>query len=169
MQTLRRLTFLCVFWPFILHAQPSHSELSVWVNEAIVATYTYDFQNFIPQQRTIARYFSSEGWLAYSHAINKAHLPETVQKNNYFVSAVAQMPPHIINSDSTHWQASMPVLVVYKNPQYQQKQMLNVKIYFSTADTGQGVRGLVIDSLQANETAAPCVCQASNPPPDSTQ
>jgi hypothetical protein len=52
----------------------------------------------------------------------------------------------------------MPLLVVYQNPQYQQKQTLEVTITFTTAPSGQGIRGLAITSLQAKTITPACQC-----------
>lgn len=138
---------------------PDNTQLSVWVNEAIVATYSYDYKNYLERQRAIAKYFTAEGWTAYSAALNNSKLPEAVKTNAYAVSAVATLPPEIKLISTNHWQAVMPILVVYKNPQYQQKQILNVSIHFESVPAGQGVRGLSISSLQAKISEPPCQCQ----------
>lgn len=140
-------------------ASPSDTELAVWANEAIVATYTYNYQNYLARQREIANYFTSTGWSAYSSALNASGLPAAVAKNAYFVSAVATFPPQIKGIDGGHWQATMPLLVVYKNPQYQQKQTLQVTIQFSQVPSGQGVRGLAISSLQSKQSDPICECK----------
>jgi len=131
---------------------------AVWVNEAIVATYTYNFQNYLSRQKEIALYFSANGWIAYTKALNDSKLPESVQKNSYYLSAVATMPPTIKLVSDNQWQAVMPLLVVYKNPQYQQKQTLEITLGFTTAPSGQGVRGLAISSLQAKVVKPACKC-----------
>jgi hypothetical protein len=145
-------------------AVPDNTQLAVWANEAIVATYSYDYKNFLLRQKEIAKYFTAQGWIAYSTALNAAKLPETVQKNSYFVSAVATLPPEIKVINSTQWQATMPLLVLYKNPQYQQTQQLLITIHFIPAPAGQGVRGLAIASLQAKVIEAPCKCQPQAKP-----
>ncbi|WP_232220283.1 hypothetical protein [Legionella tunisiensis] len=61
--------------------------------------------------------------------------------------------------NAVQWQAVMPLLVVYRNPQYQQKQNLRVTINFNRAPSGQGVRGFAISSLQAQVITPPCQCQ----------
>ncbi|MFI4962400.1 MAG: DotI/IcmL family type IV secretion protein [Legionellales bacterium] len=139
-------------------ATPDKTQLAVWANEAIVATYTYDYKNYLQEQKEIAIYFTSEGWMAYSKALNASKLPDSVQKNNYYVSAVATQPPQITLVDPLHWQAMMPLLVHYKNPQSQQQQNLKVVITFSQAPAGQGVRGLSITSLQSTIISPPCPC-----------
>ncbi|KTD20935.1 IcmL/DotI homolog [Legionella lansingensis] len=136
-----------------------NTQLTVWANEAIVATYTYDYKNFLPRQKEIAKYFTAEGWTAYSNALNAAKLPEVIQKNSYFVSAVATLPPVVKAITDSRWEATMPLLVLYKNPQYQQTQNLLVTINFIRAPSGQGVRGLAIASLQSKVIAPPCKCQ----------
>ncbi|MFI4918062.1 MAG: DotI/IcmL family type IV secretion protein [Legionellales bacterium] len=140
------------------HTAADKTQLAVWANEAIIATYSYDYQNYVSEQKEIAKYFTSNGWINYTKALNASKLPDSVQKNNYVVSAVATQPPQVITSDATHWQATMPILVVFKNPQYQQQQHLKVVLTFTNAQAGQGVRGLSISSLQTTVTEPPCAC-----------
>ncbi|MCA0403750.1 MAG: DotI/IcmL family type IV secretion protein [Proteobacteria bacterium] len=145
---------------FASPAQPvDNAQLSVWANEAIVATYSYNYQNFLTRQKEIAKYFTSEGWMAYSKALNDAKLPQSIQDNSYAVSAVATLPPTITTVKENEWQASMPILVLYQNPQYKQTQTLNVILRFTEAKSGTGVRGLAIISLDAKEAAPACKCQ----------
>lgn len=129
----------------------------VWANEAIVSTYTFDYKNFLERQKVIAKYFTSEGWKAYSQALLKSQLFQSIEKNKYDVTSVATLPPEIKQIDASNWQATMPVLVLYKNPQYQQKQYLDVVITFTASE--QGVRGYAITSLQSKATSEPCACQ----------
>lgn len=144
--------------PCAAFADVDYTQLEVWANEAIVATYTYNFKNYIVRQKEIAQYFSSNGWIAYSKALTDSKLPEAVQANSYFVSAVATMPPKIKVLRSNYFQATMPLLVVYSNPQYQQKQNLKVTLEFTSAASGQGVRGFAIESLQAAPSSPACKC-----------
>ena len=152
------LCFSLFALPLQAFATADDTQLSVWTNEAIVATYTYNYQNFLERQKEIAVYFSSKGWMGYTKAMTDSKLIDNVQKNNYYVSAVATMPPQIKQIRSDYWQAIMPILVVYKNPQYQQKQTLEVTLEFTTAPSGQGVRGLAITSLQAKQLKPTCQC-----------
>ncbi|QMT61764.1 DotI/IcmL family type IV secretion protein [Legionella sp. PC997] len=149
--------FLSIFFQFS-YAQPEPAQLSVWVNEAIVATYTYSYKNYLEDQKKIAKYFAADAWISYSKALNASKLPEDVQKNLYNVSAVATAPPVITNIDPTHWKATMGLIVAYQNPQYQQRQHLKVTINFMVAPSGQGVRGYTITSLQSVVTKQPCKC-----------
>lgn len=156
--------FFLILWAGVLQATPDNVQLAVWANEAIVATYTFSYKDFIAQQRGIANYFTAEGWTNYSKALNASKLPEAVLSNSYFVNAVATLPPEITLIKPGQWRASMPLLVTYKNTQYQQKQTLQVVIHFSEAASGQGVRGLAINSLQSKISIPACRCQMVVPP-----
>ena len=156
--TLILLRMILLIAAYSANATPDKTQLSVWANEAIIATYTLDHKNYLQDQKRIAKYFTSSGWITFSKAFNDSKLPESIQKNQYEVSAVALLPPEIKPLDSTHWRAVMPVLVVYKNPQYQQKQTLEVVLDFGETSADQGVRGLSVISLQAKVTEPPCQC-----------
>lgn len=147
-----------LFFAPLGHATPDKTQLAVWANEAIVATYTFDYKNYLQEQKQIAKYFTADGWIAYSKALADSKLPETVQKNLYFVSAVATQPPVITDVDPTHWNATMNLLVLYQNPEFKQQQTLKVVIGITEAPSGQGVRGLSMTSLQANVSKPPCEC-----------
>lgn len=143
-------------------AQSNVTELSVWANEAIVATYSFSAQRYIENQKDIAHYYTADGWVAYSQALNDSKLPEAVAKNQYTVTSVATLPPLVVLVRDNLWQATMPLLVLYKNPQYQQTQNLNITIQFKAVGSGLGVRGYAITRFDAKSASAPCVCQASS-------
>jgi hypothetical protein len=135
-----------------------NSQRAVWANEAIVATFTYDHNNFLDRQKDIAHYFTADGWIRYSQALKEAHLAETVKSHFYTVNAVATQPPDITALGSGKWQAVMPVLVVYKNPEYTQQQTLKITVTFIEAPSGTGVRGFAMTDLVAVVDKAPCQC-----------
>lgn len=162
------LSLIFITLPWSTHADNNNTALTVWANEAIVATYTYNYQNFLERQKEIAFYFTAEGWIAYSKALTASQLPDTVKKNAYDVSAVATLPPMIKSVGNNAWQAKMPLLVVYKNPQYLQKQTLDITMNFTTAPSGQGVRGYAITSMTSTVATPPCQCTADAHPTDDT-
>ena len=158
----RIIAIFIMFFTLQAHATDP-IELEVWANAAIVATDTYDYQNFMERQKEIAKYFTADAWISYSKALQAAKLIESVQQNNYSVSAVATLPPTITLVRPNHWQAVMPILVLYKNSKYQQTQSLDITLNFTAVPAGQGVRGYTITSLQAKTGAPPCKCaQAKN-------
>lgn len=159
------ISFIFSFWySSVSIANPIVNNIpqAVWVNEAIITTYTMDFEHFITQEKEIAKYFTSEGWISYSKALNASKLPENIKTNSYYVSAVATLPPTIKMIDKQEWEANMPILVIYKNPVYQQKQQLMITLRFIASMT-QGVRGLAIKSITSTEIAPPCRCAQKAP------
>ena len=148
--------------PVSLWATPEDIQLSIWANEAIITTYTFSDKNIVPEQQQIAHYFTAKGWIAYNAALKTSGLLETIQQNHLNVSAVATTPPQIEIVRPNTWRAVMPVLVVYKNEHYQQKQTLAVTIQFVRVTDGSGVRNLAIESLQTKEIKEPCKCDVSS-------
>ena len=161
-----RIILMCILWavlPLQALATPDSTQLAVWANEAIVATFTYNHENFLPRQKEIAQYFTAKSWIAYSKALQEAKLPETVKTNSYYVSAVATLPPAVTALKDHTWQAVMPILVIYKNPEYKQKQTLAITINFKEVPADTGVRGLAITRLQSTVAQAPCKCAKKGP------
>lgn len=161
-----RIILLCILWvisPLQALATPDSTQLAVWTNEAIVATFTYNHENFVARQKEIAQYFTADSWIAYSKALQEAKLPETVKSNSYYVSAVATLPPEVTAVSDHSWQAIMPILVIYKNPEYKQKQTLAITIDFKEVSADTGVRGLAITRMQSKVAQAPCKCAKQGP------
>lgn len=138
-------------------AKPSNAKLTVWVSEAVVTAYTFDHKDFLKQQKQIAKYFTSDGWINFSKALKDSKIPDDVKKNSYYVSAVPLMPPEIKKTSENEWQAVIPVLVLYKNPSYKQKQSLKVTVEFVQTDK-EGVNGFAISRFRTIVTEPPCRC-----------
>ncbi|USQ13558.1 DotI/IcmL family type IV secretion protein [Legionella lytica] len=169
LNTIRSLVAALALGSPLVYAGPDLAPLIVWVNEAVVATNTYSYKNYLQDQKQIAKYFTADAWIAYNKALNTSQLPEAVQKNLYYVSAIPTEPPVITPIDATHWKAVTNLLVVYQNPQYQQHQTLKVTVNFGVAPSGQGVRGYSITNLQAVTAKPPCQCPIDEemaPPPN---
>lgn len=79
---IRRYISGLLFWFVctVCHATPSETDLVVWVSEAIVTTYTFSADNFLDRQKTIAKYFTSQGWINFTKAIQASKLQESVEK-----------------------------------------------------------------------------------------
>ncbi len=154
--------FLFSILPCSVFAEFGKTNMEVWVNEAIINVYTLDFEQLVAEQKEIAKYFTADGWIGFNKALQGSKLIENIQTNSYSVSAVATMPPTIKQTKANEWEATMPILVFYKNPAYQQKQILRVVVNFiQSAD--QGVRGFAITRLVATESSPPCKCSKSGP------
>lgn len=155
-----KFIILNLFLINLTFADPADNHLIVWVSEAIVSTYTFDFENYLKQQKETAKYFTASGWINYTKALESAKLLEIVKKHSYRVSSVPLLPPVIKKLSENEWQAVMPILVVYQNPAYKQKQTLQVTINFIKTDK-EGVNGLAIINLISTIIEPPCECVAA--------
>lgn len=113
-------------------APMSDVEVKVFANTAIVSIYDFNADNLLARQKSSAKRFTSSGWIAFSKALTSSHLLEMVKKHHYKVSAVAMRPPEItnhgLNEGVYQWMVTMPTMVVFKNPDYQQVQYLDVSL-----------------------------------------
>lgn len=154
-------SLLCIGTP--LWAVVDEAQMSVWVNDAIVSTYTYTYQNITARQKVMGHFFTTEGWMGYLKELNASHLIDDVKKNQYEVTAVATLPPEIKNIGGAQFSAKMPLLVSYKNPKYQQKQVLEVTVNFiEVPPSPTKPLGLALTRLVSKETEPPCDCQPTN-------
>ncbi len=156
-QLLLGFLFWLIYSPQL--AAASETALYLWANEVIVTAYTLSANNILARQKDLAKYFTTKAWIEYTKAVQTAKLSDSIQKNNYTVSAVALLPPTIqVLHEGVEWQATMPLLVLYKNKDYQQKQTLEVVVTMVKAQANEGVRGLAATSFTTTTTAAPCNC-----------
>lgn len=152
------LASFMMMWSVLVHADPTPVQLSLWTNEALMTLYHYDHAHYLTQQQQSAKYFTVSGWTDYAAAQRAAGIPTAVRENQYAVTAVPLEPPTITVFSPGIWKGELPLLVVYKNKQQEQKQQLQVTIYFKAVRTG-GTRGLAIERLQSVVKKAPCTCE----------
>ena len=132
---------------------------SIWANYVIISTYTLSPSQLIAQQKEIAKFFTAKAWINYTRALASSKFINTIKNNQYQVSAVSMRSPEIKSLTADQWQAEMPVMVWYKNPQYQQKQTLNVTITFKKATANEGAEGYAITSFQSKVIEPLCQCK----------
>lgn len=113
-------------------APKSDVDVKVFANTAIVSIYDFNAENILARQKDSAKRFSASGWIAFSKAFTSSQLLEMVKKHHYDVSSVAMRPPKItsqgLSAGRYQWMVTMPTMVVFKNPSYQQVQYLNVSL-----------------------------------------
>jgi len=130
----------------------------IWAHQAIVATFQIKNSTYIADQKEIAKYFTAPAWKTYLNVLETVNFQQYIEKNNYRVSAVALKPVQLKQLEQGHWQATMPILVQYKNPQQEQLQTLQATIQFKQAPPGQGVRGYQLVSFVSKNIDKPCQC-----------
>lgn len=139
-------------------ADQANLDKKIWAHQAILATFQISHDSYIADQKEIARYFTSKAWQQYLQGLNKVKYQDFIAKNYYRVSAVALKPVQLAVKPEGYWQATMPVLIQYKNPQYEQFQTLSVTIQFHSAKPGLGIQGYQLVSYQSKQLDKLCKC-----------
>jgi intracellular multiplication protein IcmL len=150
---------LCLLFIFIASSALEPSvPLQVWVNEAIVNTYTFNDTNLIDRQKDMSQYFTAEAWKVYLDTLNRSNIITQVKENHFQVSAVATLPPKInTQANGSSWKASMPILVQYKSKDNTLKQNLEINLII-VKNNSSNSRGYAIIQYEAKPLDKPCNC-----------
>ncbi len=118
---------------FAIRAPASDIDAKILTNKAVISVYTYSYNNIEQRQQQTAMLFTSNGWVAFIKAFIKSGIKANVEKHRYHVTSVATAPVKIDKKVLTrgifNWYTTMPVMVVYKNDDYQQVQYLNAHVH----------------------------------------
>lgn len=156
------LVFLLLFFKST-QALEASVPMQVWVNQAIVNLFTFSFDNWESRQKDMASYFTTDAWQAYLKAMNQSNIITVVKNNKYTVSAVATLPPSIKLIGKNLYEASMPIIVSYKNADKTQVQHLTITLHvFETTNTGFGK--YAINQFLSKVDTMPCMCKEDNGP-----
>lgn len=124
----------------------SPPELLQWVNQAVVAAYSYSFTNYRKEFQDVAQFFTPDGWTQFQNELKVSRNLETVIAKKFVVTATPTGAPIIsdqgILNGSYAWRIKMPVLVTYQNQQEVIQQPLDVTILVvrvSNLDTPKGI------------------------------
>ena len=158
---LKRILLACLMMALVptqVFALSTEVRLAIWSNEAIISAYTFDYKNLIQRQKETAQYFIPKAWMTFSREQISAGIIQAVKKNYYSVSSVATSPPVIQQTTAANgdkgWSVSLPIIVVYKNAQFQQKQFLSVNLT-AIASQQYGTRGFAIVQFSAKNRKPP--------------
>lgn len=93
----------------------SNSAVLAWANEAMVATFSYDFINLDKAKQTASNYYTPDGWKVMSNVHNELGDETAVINEQLVASAVAISAPKIIKQENIEnrysWLIEMPVLL----------------------------------------------------------
>lgn len=138
--------------------------LNVWVSEAAVAIYTLDANNLKAEQSALSHYFSSQGWIDFTKAQEQSGILNAIETHHYTVRATPLHPPKIMALGEGHWEAILPLLVSYTNPEYEQQQALRLKIRFERSAKDHSVRGFAISAIESKQSSDLCACRPNKLP-----
>lgn len=118
-----------------------------WSARATRAALSLDFVNYSKELHDASQYFTPHGWSAFSAALDKSGLLETVQKQKLMMSVVVPQSPIIrfngVIAGRHIWRVSMPVLVTFGSASEQRQRQMNVLMIISRVsalDTAEGIQ-----------------------------
>lgn len=95
----------------------SFKNISGWVFEAIMSSYSFDFNNYYSQLDNAAYYYTPEGYTMYLRALQLAKVENQVILNKIEISTVPLQNPVLIKGGSfgstDYWRYRVPVLVSF--------------------------------------------------------
>lgn len=100
---------------------PNQSDSAVlqWANQAVIASFTYNFVNWRTELSNAAQYFTQDGWSQFQDALKSSGSLDIVQQKKLIVSAVATRAPVILQKGPLAgryaWRIQIPILVTYQS------------------------------------------------------
>jgi intracellular multiplication protein IcmL len=129
------------------------SALLQWANQAAIASYTYNFQDYRAELQAASDFFTPAGWTNFLDALSKSNNLTTVIAKKLVVSAVATGAPIILDQqiiDGIYtWKVQMPMLVSYQSASSLVQQQVMVTMIIQRVSTLSSFRGVGISSLVA--------------------
>lgn len=130
--------------------QPNQSESAIfqWANQAVLASFSYNFVNYRSELESASNYFTRSGWEQFLQTLRTSNDLETVKQRKLIVSAVATKAPVLLKKGllggSYSWRIQMPLLVTYQSSsEYKQSNRvvtILVQRVSTTRDTPRGIR-----------------------------
>lgn len=131
------------------------SELLQWVNQAVVAAYSYNFINYRKELQDAAQYFTPEGWKQYQDGLKASRNLETVVAKKLVATATPTGAPQITDQGILNgryaWRIRMPFLVTYQNSNEQIQQPVTVTVLVVRTSTLDTPKGIAIAQFYATE------------------
>lgn len=129
------------------------SALLQWANQAAIASYTYNFQDYRAELQAASDFFTPSGWSNFLDALNRSNNLSAVISKKLVVSAVATGAPVILDQgiiDGIYtWKVQMPMLVSYQSASTLTQQQVMVTMIIQRVSTLSSFRGVGISSLIA--------------------
>ncbi len=126
------------------------SSLLQWANEAAIASYTFDFQNYGSELQAASIYYTPTGFSSFISAM-RAHVLPTVIAKKVILSAVSTGAPVILEQGEREgvytWTVQMPMLVSYQSASQLKQQPVMITMQIQRVSTLSYYRGVGISSL----------------------
>lgn len=121
--------------------------------DATLSAFSYNYQNYKKQFDTTSKFFTPEGWSAFSKALKKSNNIAEVKNNKMSVTAkldgkVSLKKQKIVNGEKT-WQVLVPIAVTYSGMQQNILQNLDVSVTLVPVDKTVNAQGFAITQFIA--------------------
>ena len=147
--------------PLVELNKANQSEASVlqWVNEAAIASYTYNFVDYRSQLQAASLFFTTNGWRNFLNSLQASRTLDAVRARKLVVSAVATQPPVVLNQGVIGgryaWRVRMSLVSTFQNSASFTQQRYTITMLIVRVSTLNNPRGIGIEQFvvqQANET-----------------
>ena len=144
-------------------------EVMAWAVEAVQKIYSYDFVNYHAQLQGAQKYFTAYGWMNYLRALTASNNVIALTERKMVVIAQVVSTPQLVMrgllGGAYAWKWTMPVLVTYWLPPYDDKSKftnpLAVTVIIQRQSVLQSYRGLGVVQIIGNSAAGTGVSQPS--------
>ena len=136
----------------------TQAQVNAWTVNAVQSAYSLDYINYRAQLQNAEKYFTSYGWSKYMQALTaSSNLVALTERKQIVIATVVGQPKILaqgILGGSYAWKYSMPLLVTYSQPPYDDKNQysnaVDVSVIVQRKPILQGDKGLGIVQLVAN-------------------
>lgn len=142
--------------------QPSLTtdELSRWVMEAAIASYTFNFTNWRLSLQDARRYYTPNGYQNFLKALKESRNLEAVKSKKFIVSAIPLNLPTIkeIPTETLfRWKVEVPMLLTYQNgnPTDTIKQEITMTMLIVRISNLDSLKGVGIEQVIISEGYKP--------------
>lgn len=101
------------------YPQQSFQTISLWLNEALKASYTLDFNDFDNQVENVKYYYSDSGFEAYKMELKNSMIENKIKKGNLMMTVWPTSIPIVVNSrikgEDATWRIRMDINIAYES------------------------------------------------------
>lgn len=125
----------------------SDRALIQWATNAVLAVYTYNFNNYRQVFQDSRQYFTDDGWQQFITALSQSRNLQAVQDKKLVLSAVVSSAPivnreYVAGNGKYTWEIQLPVMVTYQSlsEEFHENLVIVLRVQrVSTLDSSDGV------------------------------
>lgn len=152
----------------------SNDQVAAWAVDAVESSFSFDFMNYRAQLQEAQKYFTDYGWRTFLQGLTSSNnLIAVTQRKMVIIAKVVQKPKLEIQGilgGAYAWKFTIPVLVTYLQPPYDNKSSfqnpLSVSITIQRRKLLESYKGLgVLQMIGTLVLSSPAQNLATPPPP----